>query len=376
MARAGFDDVVLLTGFPSFPARRMCEELLRGDSESGRRTLVHAVVRSKFASEATAALESLPEEQRARVNLIEGDAAAMDLGLSGEEFLGLAREVDRIHHVAQVSYLGVDAKTAAQVNVGATKEILEFASACSQLRCLVYHSTAHVSGDREGRVLEDELKAGQSFRNVVEETKARAEKIVRAHMDRLPISIVRPSIMVGDSTTGEVDRFDGPYLLILLIVTSPPDFALPLPGRGDAPLHVVPIDYVVRAAHAIGRSEQAVGKTFHLVDPAPLSARRVFELVARAGGRPLPRGFIPANLTKALLRTPGLERFAKSPRALLDTLGTDVTYDRSNTNSIASVASIRCPPFESYVERLVEYVQLRLREKRAKSEAEVSDPLG
>jgi thioester reductase-like protein len=357
----------------------MCEELLRGDLDGGgvpRRTLVHAIVRSKFQNEATAAIEALPEEQRSRVNLIEGDAAAMDLGLSGREYLALAREVDRIHHVAQVSYLGVDAKTAEHVNVGATKEILEFASVCTGLRCLVYHSTAHVSGDREGLVLEGELKAGQRFRNVVEETKARAEKIVRGAMGRLPIAVVRPSIVVGDSTTGEVDRFDGPYLLILLIVTSPPDFALPLPGRGTAPLHLVPIDYVVRAAHAIGRSDQAIGKTFHLTDPSPLSARRVFELVAQAGGRRLPRGFIPANLTKALLRTPGLERFAKSPRALLDTLGTDVTYDRTNTDSIPAVAAIRCPSFESYAPRLVEYVQLRLREKRARSDAEVHDPLG
>jgi thioester reductase-like protein len=386
MPRVGFDDVVLLTGFPSFPARRMCEELLRDDGTSARgvvksddarprRTLVHAIVRSKFESEAKDALEALPEEQRHRVNLIEGDAAAMDLGLSGGEFAALAREVDRIHHVAQVSYLGVDAKTAEHVNVGGAKEILELASVCDKLQCLVFHSTCHVSGNREGRVLEDELKAGQQFRNVVEETKARAEKIVRAAMGRLPIAIVRPSVVVGDSTTGEVDRFDGPYLLILLIVTSPPDFALPLPGRGHAPLHLVPIDYVVRVAHAVGRSERAIGKTVHVVDPDPMSARRVFELVARAGGRRLPRGFIPANLTKALLRTPGLERFAKSPRALLDTLGTDVSYDRTNLDSIPELAAIRCPPFESYVERLVEYVQLRLREKRAKSDAEVHDPL-
>jgi len=376
MGRAGYDEVVLLTGFPSFAARRMCEELLGGDEEAGKKTLVHAIVRSKFASEAAEALDALPLEQRSRVNLIDGDAAAMDLGLSGDEFRSLAYEVDRIHHVAQVSYLGVDAKTAEHVNVTGAREILELAEACSDLKCLVFHSTAHVSGDREGRVFEDELKAGQSFRNIVEETKGRAEKIVRAAMGHLPIAVVRPSIVVGDSTTGEVDRFDGPYLLILLLLTSPPDFALPLPGRGDAPLNLVPIDFVVRAARAVGLDARAIGKTFHLVDPSPLSARRVFELVARAGGRPQPRGFIPANLTKALLRAPGLERFAKSPRALLQTFGTDVTYDRGNTDAILAGTDIRCPPFESYVDRLVEYVQLRLREKRALDEARVHDPLG
>ena len=166
-------------------------------------------------------------------------------------------------------------------------------------------STAHVCGDRRGVVTEDELQAGQAFRSVVEETKARGEKLVRGAMDRLPIAVMRPATIVGDSITGEVDRFDGPYLLVLLVVTSPPDLALPLPGRGDELLNLVPIDWVARAAVALGRDARSHGRTFHLVDPRPLAARRVFELVARAGGRRGPRGSIPANLAKALLRAPG-----------------------------------------------------------------------
>ena len=371
MGRVGYDEVVLLTGFPSFPARKMCEELVRGPG----RTLVHAVVRAKFAAEAQLAKDELPLEARQRVNLIDGDAASMDLGLSGAEFRSLTAEVDRIHHVAGVSYLGVDRTTAEHVNVGGAREILELGAACAALKCLVFHSTAYVSGDRTGVVREDELASGQSFRNVVEETRARAEKMMRAQMSRLPICVVRPTMVVGDSHTGEVDRFDGPYLLILLIVTSPPDFAFPMPGRGDALLHVVPIDYVVKAATALGRHPDAPGRTFHLADPAPLPARRCFELVAKAGGRRLPRGFIPANITKALLRTPGLDRFAKSPRALLDALATPVRYDTENADALLAGAGVRCPPFEEYVEQLVEYVQVRLREKRARRDAEVADPL-
>src|SRR4051794_1561111 len=99
MARAGYDEVVLLTGFPSFPARKMCEELV----QASRRTLVHAVVHPKFEADAREALDVMPLEQRSRVNLLEGDAAAMDLGLSGAEFKSVAAEIDRIHHMAQVS---------------------------------------------------------------------------------------------------------------------------------------------------------------------------------------------------------------------------------------------------------------------------------
>jgi thioester reductase-like protein len=374
MPHQGYDEVALVTGFPSFAARKMVEQVL----EAEPRTLLYLVVRSKFEREAKEHIEQLPKQQRDRVAMLDGDAAAMDLGLSGAEFRKLAGEIDRIHHVAQVTYLGVDRATAEHVNVRGTQEIIELAKACSSLQCLVLHSTASVAGDRTGLVREDELEKGQAFRTVVEETRARAERIARAAMDKLPIAVVRPTTIVGDSRTGEVDRFDGPYLLILLIVTSPAEIAVPLPGRGDAPLHLVPIDYVVRAAHAIGRHPRAAGRTFHLVDPNPLTAKRIFELVARAGGRRTPRGFIPTNLTKALLRTPGLERFAKSPRAFVEQLATPVRFDARNTEDILAGSGIVCPPFESYVDQLVAYVRDRVREKRERREmeaAEVDDPL-
>jgi thioester reductase-like protein len=371
--RAGFDEVVLLTGLPSFTARTMCEEIVR----TSPKTLVHAIVRAKFAADAREVLDALPLAQRSRVKLVEGDAAAMDLGLSGAEYKALAAEVDRIHHCAGVSYQGVDRSTAEHVNIGAAREVLELAAACSRLKCLVHHSTALVSGDRTGMVREDDLEAGQRFRNVIEETKARAEKRMRAAMKRLPIAVVRPSMVVGDSKSGEIDRFDGPYLHMMMIVTSPSEIALPMPSRGDAPLNLVPADHVARAARAIGLDPRSPGRTFHVVDPAPQTARRVFELVALAGGKRMPRGFIPANITKALLRTPGLERFAKSPRAFLDALATPVTWTTTNADEILEAANVRCPPFESYVEKLVEYVQVHLREKRARRElAEIEDPLG
>jgi thioester reductase-like protein len=368
------DDTVLLTGFPSLLARAVGTEILR----SNARANLLLVVRSKAIDEASGQIEELPLEQRKRVRVFEGDAAAIDLGLSGAEFKALAQEVTRIHHCAQVTYLGADRKTSEHVNVGGAREVLEFAESCTRLDGLVFHSTAHVAGDRRGAVLEEELKVGQSFRSVVEETKARAEKLVRGAMDRLPITVVRPSTIVGNSLTGEVDRFDGPYLLFLLVVTSPPDLALPLPGRGDEPLNLVPIDWVARAAAAIGQDPRARGRTFHLVDPNPLTVRRVFELAARAAGRRGPRGSIPANLAKAVLRVPGLDRFARSPRAFVETLTTPVTYDATNANELlASLGVEPCPPFETYVDKLVEYVQERIRQRRAtkKTPTEVEDPL-
>lgn len=373
MSRPGYEDVVLVTGFPSLYARKMVEQILSAEP----RALVYAVVLARFLDAARAEIDALPPEQQERVVVLEGDAAAMDLGLSGAEFRQITREVDRIHHVAHASYVGVDARTAEALNVGGAAEILEVARATSSLRCLVFHSTAMVSGDRTGVVYEEDLDCGQSFQSVVDETRMRGEQVVRRAMRDVPIAVVRPTMLVGDSGTGEIDRFDGPYLLMLLVVATPAEIAIPLPGKGDQPFHLVPLDYVVAAAHAIGRSAGAPGRTYHLADPAPHSARRVFELMARAGGRRAARGYIPSNLAKALLRTPGIERFVRSPRAFVEQLTRRVRYDTRNTDQLLRGTDLRCPPFESYVDQLVSVVQDRVRSRKVSRDAdtEVEDSL-
>lgn len=344
------------------------------------RTHVRAIVHPKLLADALAAHASLEPAARKRVELIEGDAAAMDLGLSGAEFRALASEIDRIHHCVQVSYAGAERATAEQVNVGSAYEILELARACKKLRCLVVHSSAQVSGDRSGVVREEDLDRGQRFRNPIEETLAKAERVYRRAMTgkkSVPIAVIRPTIVVGDSRTGEVDRLEGPYLLILLMLASPPDFPLPVAfsGRTDVPLNLVPIDFVTKAALHIGRDARAIGRTFHLVDPNPLPAHKVVELVAHAGGRRVPSGFLPANLMRAFLRTPGLERFVKSPRAALDAVMVPVTYDHTNADELLEGTNITCPPLETYVAELVAHVQRWLDARAEKRAAEHHDPL-
>lgn len=366
--------IALLTGFPtSFLAVRVLRKLVAEDPH----LRVRCVVPERFVGRAEQMLAGLPDGGGDRVDIIEGDAANMDLGLSGREFNALASEVDLIHHCAAVTYLGVEADVAETVNVGAAREVLELAEAASHLERLVHWSTALVSGARRGYVLEDELSAPAGFRNCIEQTRYRAERIVRQSLRDLPTTILRPSIVVGDSVTGEIDRFEGPYLLVLLMLNAPVDLRMPMPGRGDIPLNLVPIDYVVDAGHAIVQDERSLGRTFHIVDPDPLTARRVFELIAKAAGRPVPRGFLPTNLATTLMRTPGLEKFAHVPRAFLEQLATEVVYDDRNTREILVGRGIECPPFESYVNVLVHHVkeQQSLRRAEAPLAAEEHDPL-
>ena len=139
----------------------------------------------------------------------------MDLGLPRPRLQGARRRGHAIHHTAAVYYLGAKRELVERVNVDGTRTMLELAADCTHLRRFVHWSTAQVSGARSGVILEEELDCGQRFRNVYEETKFRAERMVRDASRRLPVTILRPGIIVGDSKTGEIDKFDGPYYLLV-----------------------------------------------------------------------------------------------------------------------------------------------------------------
>lgn len=370
--------IALVTGFPtSFLAGRVMVKLLQEDPD----THLRLVVQQKFQQRAEELIAAMPASHRERVKPLYGDVAAMDLGLSGAEFMELASEVDVIHHCAAVTYLGVDHEVARHLNIDGTREVLELAREANHLERLVHWSTALVAGRRRGYILEEDLDASFGFCNAIEETRFKAEALVRQASKHVPTTILRPSIVVGDSTTGEIDRLEGPYLLVLLMLNAPVDLRVPLPGRGDYPLNLVPIDYVVEAGFAIVADRRSLGRTYHLVDPEPVTARRVFELIARTAGRPVPRGFLPTNLATALLRTPGLERFAHVPRAFLEQLATDVVYDDRNARQILDELDIRCPSFEEYVDVMVDFVKAQQAERRARSREneldaqDVEDPL-
>jgi thioester reductase-like protein len=352
--------VVLLTGFPSLQARKLLGLILREEPD----TRAVVVVLPKLLDQAIAALLAFDEQQRARVEVLEGDAAAIDMGLSGHEFRQLAATVTRIHHLAKVSYVGAELDAAHYANVRGAVEAVELASACDHIRCLVHHSTAHVSGDRTGIVYESELDEAQGFHSVVQETRMKAEMVMRRAMSKLPIAVVRPTMMVGDSITGEADRFDGPYLLVMLMLGLPSDMAVPLPAGGGNTLDIVPVDYVVRAAHQVGVHADAPGQTFHLTSCDALTAREVLDLIAKAGGRRTAETRIPAQVASAFLGTPGIKRLVKEPRAFMQQLTSRARYDTRTTRRLLASAGITCPPLSDYVGTWVTAVQEHLRQRQ------------
>ena len=363
-------DVVLVTGYPGFIGRQLVRRLAAARDGQERLRLL---VQPKHAARARSEMAELGA---GAAEVLEGDVAQMHLGLSGQEYKTLAAEVTRVWHLAAVSFLGAEADLVRRVNVEGTRHVLELCRTAPGLTRLNHFSTAYVSGDRVGVILEDELEMRQRFRNEYEESKYRAEVLVRAAMHELPVTVYRPGIVVGDSRTGEIDRFEGPYYLAILLVTSPVGVPLPLPGDGVAPLNVVPVDFVIEAALSISRNPSAVGTTVHVVDPSPLSARRVYQLIAERVNRRLPPVTLPHRAVEALLSLPVLERLYRPQRAAIASVNHLALYNCRHLLSLLAGTGIQCPPITSYLDRLIEFVRAEFeRRRQARLEAQVEDPL-
>lgn len=343
---------VLITGMPNFVAVRLLWTLL--DAEP--KTHVALVVRGDLVERTEAEL-SRRVGVRSRVRVLHGDVVAPDLGLVDEDLERVLRETTDIYHLASIYHLGVAKNRAEEVNIQGTRHVLDIARRCDRLERLNHYSTAFVAGDRAGVILEGELETGQKFRNTFERTKFTAELEIRRAMHDLPISVYRPSMLVGDSETGEIDALDGPYFFFQLIVNNPTRLPVPLPSAAMHPLNVVPVDYVTRAMHAISIGENNVGRTFHLVDPNPISARDAFRMIAEHAERSAPRGRMPHWLAQRLLALPPVERLTRQGRAFLHELDSLTIFNSMNTMAALRHTGIIAPPFPTYVDRLVRYVQ-------------------
>ena len=358
----------LFTGYPGFIGRRLVHRML----EEGREGRMVLLVQPDQGATARA---EVARHAPANVEVWEGDVSAMHLGLSGGEWKSLLRDVTCIWHLAAAARLDSASDVSRRVNIEGTRNVLELARAAPRPPRLHHFSSAFVAGDRRGVIMEDELMVGQRFRTPYEQSKARAEELVRRAMGDVPTTIYRPAIVVGDSRTGEIDRFEGPYYLAILLVTSPLAVPLPLPGDGGAPLNVVPVDFLVDATLAIGRNPASVGRTVHLVDPAPHSARRVYEMIAERAHRRMPRVSLPHKMVDAFLSLPVLERFSRQQRAAIESVNQLAFYNPRNLLELLDGTGVRCPPITAYLDRLMAFVREHFEKRQAVAREADDDPL-
>ena len=347
-------ETLFITGFPGFIANRLLERLAGNDCRFI--LLVQPSFRDRARDEVVR-LAQVAGKSIADFQLVEGDISQPGLGLTAEH-AALAREqTTRAFHLAAVYDLAVERELAMRVNVGGTRNVLEFARTMPHLRHFHHVSTCYVAGKREGVILETELHHNAGYRNFYEESKYLAEMEVDSLKNELPITIHRPSVVCGDSQTGETAKYDGVYYLILYLLKWPSVLELINIGNHEVSLNLVPVDYVVDAMAALAFDERAIGKTVQLADPAPLTTNQLFNAIAGAINGGHSRITAPTSWVSYLLMLPPSPRITGLPHNAVPYFFVRQLYDPSQANELLAPHAIQCPPFESYVDNIIRFVR-------------------
>lgn len=341
---------IFITGFPGFIARRLVKALLEADEQA---SLV-ALVEEKQLERAQQCAEGL---DAGRMEILTGDIARRDLGLDDAQLDRLREDTKQVFHLAAIYNLAVPLEVAQKVNVGGTGNVLDLCASCQGLERLNYVSTAYVAGDRRGVVYEHELTLGQGFKNHYESTKFQAELWVRVRMREIPTTIYRPAIVVGDSRTGETEKFDGPYYILRTIARAA-ERRGPIPqlGADKSPFNVVPVDFIVSALVKASSDSAAEGETLHLVDPDPVSAAELARMLSRGYAGQEPSLRVPGALLEQSLRFKRMrEYFSGAPRESIRYLNHPVRFDTRKADELLARHGMQCPRFEDYIGNVISF---------------------
>src|SRR5438067_2483269 len=146
---------------------------------------------------------------KARAIPVFGDLTTKKLGVAADDIKQLKGQIDHLYHLAAVYDLAADEESQVQVNIEGTRNAVEFAKAIDAGH-LHHVSSIAAAGLYEGVFREDMFDEAEGLDHPYFMTKHESEKIVRTE-SKVPWTVYRPALVVGDSQTGEMDKIDGPY---------------------------------------------------------------------------------------------------------------------------------------------------------------------
>ena len=347
---------LVMTGFPGFLGSALLPRLLARRPGVDAVCLVQAA-HLDAARERLAAIEAAEPHVAGRVRLVVGDITTPGLGLVDRDAL-LVEAATEVWHLAAVYDLAVGEEVARRVNVVGTDRVLELCRRLPDLQRLHHVSTCYVSGRHAGVFREDDLELGQEFRNHYEATKHEAEVLVRRAMAAgLPATIYRPGIVVGDSRTGETQKYDGPYFLATFLRRQPPVAVVPSVADPDrVRFCLVPRDFVIDAMDRLSVMEESLGRTYALTDPDPPTARELVDTFSARLAKHVVWVPLPLSLARAAVSLPLAERLLGLPAESLDYFASPTTYDTTHTTTDLAGTGLACPPFEEYADRLLDFM--------------------
>ena len=358
-----------VTGATGFIGKRLVKKLLERKG-----SVVYFLLRKESAGK-VAELRSYWGVGATRAVPVFGDLTARKLGVATEDVKKLKGQIDHFHHLAAVYDLSADTESQVAVNSEGTRNTVEFAKAIDAGH---FHHVSSIAaaGLYEGVFREDMFEEAEGLDHPYFLTKHESEKIVRQDC-KMPWTVYRPAMVVGDSQTGEMDKIDGPYYFFKLIQRMrqllPP--WMPAVGLEGGRVNIVPVDFVVNASNVISHQPSIGKKCFHLVDPVGYRVGDVLDIFSRAAHAPRMNlfvnaallGFIPKGIKKSLMAIAPVRRVRNAvlkdlglPEDMLTFVNYPTRFDCRETLAALKGSGVQCPNLKDYAWRLWDYWERHL----------------
>jgi len=358
-----------VTGATGFIGKRLVKKLLERKG-----SVVHFLIRQASESKVPELREYWGVGE-ARAVPVFGDLTSKKLGVSAEGVKALKGKVDHFYHLAAVYDLEADEESQIAVNIEGTRNTVELAKAVGAAH---FHHVSSIAaaGLYEGVFREDMFDEAENIDHPYFMTKHESEKIVRNEC-KVPWSVYRPALVVGDSRTGEMDKIDGPYYFFKLIQRMrqilPP--WMPSVGLEGGRINIVPVDFVVDALDHISHHKRASGQCFHLVDPMGYRVGDVLDILSKAAHAPKMNlfinaalmGFIPKSVKKGLMALAPVRRVYRAimqdlglPEDMMNFVNYPTRFDCRETLAALKGSGIACPNLKDYAWRLWDYWERHL----------------
>jgi NAD(P)-dependent dehydrogenase (short-subunit alcohol dehydrogenase family) len=358
-----------VTGATGFIGKRLVKKLLERKG-----SVIHFLIRKESEGK-VAGLRQYWGASAARLVPVFGDLTSKKLGIAPDAVKKLKGQINHFYHLAAVYDLGADEASQIAVNVEGTRNTVELAKAIDTGH---FHHVSSIAaaGLYEGVFREDMFEEAENYEHPYFMTKHESEKIVREEC-KVPWSVYRPAMVVGDSSTGEMDKIDGPYYFFKLIQRMrqvlPP--WMPSVGLEGGRINIVPVDFVVDALNAISHEKDIDKKCYHLVDPVGYRVGDVLDIFSRAAHAPKMNlfinaallGFIPRSVSKGLMALAPVRRVRNAimkdlglPEDMLTFVNYPTRFDCRDTLAILKGSGIACPNLKDYAWRLWDYWERHL----------------